>query len=178
MDKLLQGQRTKYCILFHAWVATQTNCPHVDFENLLPVTIINYVIQTKRDVFIPDMNTRMTFDVTPDTTIASRSSNVKTNEVLGTPEIATSNMLNRSDTYLSKNKQQIQSLLAIPLVHHNDIVGVLYLENNLITQAFPPETVCVFALLNLSSSIFFFSQPLIKTPTGTINQNFAHSIDC
>ena len=43
------------------------------------------------------------------------------------------------DTYLQTN--DVKSVLCVPIVHQNAIVGILYLENNLLPGAFSQDRV-------------------------------------
>ncbi|MEA3112735.1 MAG: hypothetical protein QOG58_2534, partial [Caballeronia sp.] len=50
-------------------------------------------------------------------------------------------------------RQQPKSVLCLPLVRRSDLIGVLYLENNLATHAFTPERVTVLELLASQAAI-------------------------
>jgi PAS domain S-box-containing protein len=56
-----------------------------------------------------------------------------------------------NDPYIQQN--QIQSLLCLPLLNQSKLVGVLYLENQLITGAFTPERSQVLNLLSSQAAI-------------------------
>jgi PAS domain S-box-containing protein len=56
-----------------------------------------------------------------------------------------------NDPYIQQN--QIQSLLCLPLLNQSKLVGVLYLENQLITGAFTPERSQVLNLLSTQAAI-------------------------
>lgn len=47
----------------------------------------------------------------------------------------------------------LKSILCTPLVNHGELLGVLYLENNLMTEAFPPARVEMVKLLGTQASI-------------------------
>ncbi|MGL4617556.1 MAG: PAS domain-containing protein, partial [Chroococcidiopsis sp.] len=55
------------------------------------------------------------------------------------------------DPYILQN--QTQSLLCLPLLNQNKLVGVLYLENSLVTGAFTPERSQVLSLLSTQAAI-------------------------
>ncbi|MBW4491025.1 MAG: AAA family ATPase [Trichocoleus desertorum ATA4-8-CV12] len=55
------------------------------------------------------------------------------------------------DPYIQHH--QIQSLLCLPLLNQSKLVGVLYLENQLVTGAFPPERSQVLNLLSSQAAI-------------------------
>jgi PAS domain S-box-containing protein len=56
-----------------------------------------------------------------------------------------------ADDYVAR--QQPKSVLCLPLVRRSDLIGVLYLENNLATHAFTPERVTVLELLASQAAI-------------------------
>ena len=56
-----------------------------------------------------------------------------------------------NDPYIQKN--QTQSLLCLPLLNQNKLVGVLYLENQLATGAFTPERSQILHLLSTQAAI-------------------------
>ncbi|WP_404790677.1 AAA family ATPase [Altericista sp. CCNU0014] len=55
------------------------------------------------------------------------------------------------DPYIQRN--QVQSLLCLPLLNQNKLVGVLYLENQLATEVFTPERTQVLSLLSTQAAI-------------------------
>jgi len=57
----------------------------------------------------------------------------------------------QQDAYLSQ--QSVKSLLCIPILHHAVILGVIYLENNLTTQAFTEDRVKVLNVLSTQTAI-------------------------
>jgi PAS domain S-box-containing protein len=87
-------------------VCTTRVLQSLPIKNLLPESIIQYVIRTHESIILND---------------ATREGNF-TNE-----------------PYIQQN--QTQSLLCLPLLNQNKLVGVLYLENKLATGAFTPERV-------------------------------------
>lgn len=44
------------------------------------------------------------------------------------------------DTYIASNK--VKSVLCVPILNQNVVVGILYLENNLLSSAFTQDRVC------------------------------------
>ena len=56
-----------------------------------------------------------------------------------------------ADDYVAR--RQPKSVLCLPLVRRSDLIGVLYLENNLATHAFTPERVTVLELLASQAAI-------------------------
>lgn len=57
----------------------------------------------------------------------------------------------RDDPYILKN--QPRSVLALPLIHQGQVIGALYLENNLATDAFSNERVELLSLISLQGAI-------------------------
>ncbi|MEA3118826.1 MAG: hypothetical protein QOI13_2096, partial [Paraburkholderia sp.] len=55
------------------------------------------------------------------------------------------------DDYVAR--RQPKAVLCLPLLRRSDLIGVLYLENNLATHAFPPERVTVLELLASQAAI-------------------------
>ncbi|HEY9857583.1 MAG TPA: AAA family ATPase, partial [Stenomitos sp.] len=49
--------------------------------------------------------------------------------------------------------RQPRSILALPIVNQGSLLGVLYLENNLLTDAFPPERLAVLQILAAQAGI-------------------------
>ncbi len=56
-----------------------------------------------------------------------------------------------SDSYISKN--QIKSVLCTPVFRQSELVCILYLENNLLTDAFTPERLEVLNILSSQAAI-------------------------
>jgi PAS domain S-box-containing protein len=56
-----------------------------------------------------------------------------------------------ADDYVAR--RQPKSVLCLPLMRRSDLIGVLYLENNLATHAFTPERVTVLELLASQAAI-------------------------
>jgi PAS domain S-box-containing protein len=56
-----------------------------------------------------------------------------------------------TDAYL--NRQRPKSLLCLPLLRQTRLIGLLYLENNLITHAFPPGRLALLDLLASQAAI-------------------------
>ncbi|MBF0397940.1 MAG: AAA family ATPase, partial [Desulfobacterales bacterium] len=56
-----------------------------------------------------------------------------------------------TDPYIKD--RQIKSLLCMPIIEQNKIVGILYLENNLIKNAFTPERMNVLNILSSQAAI-------------------------
>jgi len=56
------------------------------------------------------------------------------------------------DQYISENS--VKSLLCIPLMSQGDLIGILYLENNLVTGAFSPDRVDVLKIIISQASAF------------------------
>ncbi|MEA5549510.1 AAA family ATPase [Anabaena cylindrica UHCC 0172] len=84
----------------------------------LPVSVLNYVVRTKKNVVLNDA----------------------TNEGIFT-----------RDPYIIKNRTK--SLLCIPIIYQSKIIGVLYLQNNLITNAFTTERLEVLKILSSQAAI-------------------------
>ncbi|MEL7035526.1 MAG: AAA family ATPase [Cyanobacteria bacterium J06592_8] len=75
-----------------------------------------------------------------------------------------------SDTYLLK--QQPKSLLCLPILSQGKLQAILYLENNLITQAFTPERLEVLKLLCSQAAISIENAELYQQ-----SQNYAHQLE-
>ena len=90
----------------------------VDDGDKLPISIINYVERTHKDVVLKD---------------ASAPS------IFGT------------DIYILSN--QPKSVLCTPLIHQGKLIGILYLENNLMTDAFTSDRLEVLTLLSSQAAI-------------------------
>ena len=73
-------------------------------------------------------------------------------------------MFNR-DEYFSKNTPQ--SVWVIPLVMNNDLKGILYLENNLIADAFTEDRVRLLQLLNYQLGISIENARLYENMSAT-----------
>jgi predicted ATPase/signal transduction histidine kinase/tRNA A-37 threonylcarbamoyl transferase component Bud32 len=56
-----------------------------------------------------------------------------------------------NDPYIAK--KQPKSLLCMPVINKNQLIGILYLENNLITGAFTPDRLTVLKLLSTQMAI-------------------------
>jgi signal transduction histidine kinase len=64
---------------------------------------------------------------------------------------ASSHHLFNHDPYISQ--QQPQSVLCVPIIHKQELIGVFYLENNLTTGAFTPERLTILKLLSSQIAI-------------------------
>ena len=64
---------------------------------------------------------------------------------------ATSEGIFTTDTYIIKN--QPKSILCTPIIHQSQLIGLLYLENNLIIGAFTPDRLEVLKLLSSQAAI-------------------------
>jgi len=56
-----------------------------------------------------------------------------------------------SDPYIACNKPK--SILCVPILHQGKLIGILYLENNLITEAFTPDRIEVVQILTSQTGI-------------------------
>lgn len=56
-----------------------------------------------------------------------------------------------TDPYICKN--EIKSVLCVPLIDKGNLIGILYLENNLVTNTFTPERVEVLKILSAEIAI-------------------------
>ena len=90
----------------------------VDDGQQLPISLINYVERTHKDVVLEDASASSIF---------------------------------AKDIYLVSN--QTKSILCIPLIHQGKLIGILYLENNLITDAFTSDRLEVLTLLSSQAAI-------------------------
>jgi diguanylate cyclase (GGDEF)-like protein/PAS domain S-box-containing protein len=64
------------------------------------------------------------------------------------------------DSYIQQ--KQPKSILCTPLIHQSQLVGLLYLENNLISDAFHPERVELLNLLSTQMAISIENSRLLK----------------
>ncbi|MDY7020805.1 MAG: ATP-binding protein [Cyanobacteriota bacterium] len=85
------------------------------------------------------------------------------NDILNQPEWA-------SDTYLVK--QQPKSVLCLPILSQRKRQAILYLENNITTQAFTPERLEVLQLLCSQAAISLENAELYQQ-----SQNYAHQLE-
>ena len=84
----------------------------------LPLSVINYVARTQKDVVLDDAARKGIFT---------------------------------KDIYIAKNNPQ--SILCTPIIHKEQLVGLLYLENNLTVGAFTPDRLKVLKLLSSQAAI-------------------------
>lgn len=96
-------------------------------NTLAPLTLINYVIRTKKDILLDD---------------------------------ATQDTLFRTDPYIER--EHPKSILCTPIIHQEQIIGLLYLENNLITKAFTVERLTILKLLSTQIAISLQNALLYK----------------
>ncbi|MGF1493276.1 MAG: ATP-binding protein [Microcoleaceae cyanobacterium] len=75
-----------------------------------------------------------------------------------------------SDPYLIQ--QQPKSLLCLPILSHGELLAILYLENQLITQAFTNERVEILKLLCSQAAISLENAELYQK-----SQNYAHQLE-
>ncbi|MBW4442006.1 MAG: AAA family ATPase [Plectolyngbya sp. WJT66-NPBG17] len=73
-----------------------------------------------------------------------------------------------SDPYIQSN--QTQSLLCLPLLNQSKLVGVLYLENQLVTGAFTPDRLQVLRLLSTHAAIAIENAKLYSKLRGGESQ--------
>ncbi|MGE5415830.1 MAG: diguanylate cyclase domain-containing protein [Acidobacteriota bacterium] len=66
-----------------------------------------------------------------------------------------------ADPYISQNKPR--SILCLPMIHHGDLIGIIYLENNLTTHAFTPDRVELLKLLSTQIAISIENSSLYMT---------------
>ncbi|MCT7953035.1 AAA family ATPase [Ancylothrix sp. C2] len=97
---------------------TQTNCPTTPLENLVPLSIINYVERTRKGII--EMNA------------AAEGKFIH-------------------DTYI--NTQQIKSILCAPLLNQGQLIGIIYLENNLAPGVFTTDRLQVIQFLSIQAAI-------------------------
>ncbi|MEA5552793.1 AAA family ATPase [Anabaena cylindrica UHCC 0172] len=64
---------------------------------------------------------------------------------------ATSDGIFTTDPYIIKN--QVKSILCMPIVHQGKLIGILYLENTLIVGAFTPNRLLVLKILSSQAAI-------------------------
>jgi GAF domain-containing protein len=62
------------------------------------------------------------------------------------------------DEHIQTNK--VKSVLCVPIVQQNAVVGILYFENNLLPGAFSPDRVHLSALLSTAPPLVYLSIPL------------------
>ena len=90
----------------------------VEISQHLPVSVLNYVVRTKKNVVLQD---------------------------------ATREGIFTTDPYIAKNHPQ--SILCTPIIHKDQLIGLLYLENNLATDAFTPDRLEVLKILSSQAAI-------------------------
>ncbi|MBW4599638.1 MAG: AAA family ATPase [Calothrix sp. FI2-JRJ7] len=90
----------------------------VESSQQLPISIINYVQRTQKDVVINDATSEAVFNL---------------------------------DNYIITQKPK--SILCTPIIHQSKLIGILYLENNVITKAFTPERLEILQLLSSQAAI-------------------------
>jgi len=90
----------------------------IDDGHLLPVSIVNYVEKTHKNVVLNNASASSIFS---------------------------------KDIYILSN--QPKSVLCTPLIHQGKLTGILYLENNLTTDAFTSERLEVLKLLSAQAAI-------------------------
>ncbi len=78
-----------------------------------------------------------------------------------------------SDPYIVQNRPK--SLLCSPIVHQGKLIGLLYLENNLIAGAFTPDRVEVLNLLSSQAAISLENAKLYEEMIA-LNQNLSQEI--
>ncbi|MEG3877132.1 AAA family ATPase [Microcoleus sp. herbarium7] len=93
-------------------------CPTVAPEDVLPITVINYVERTHSDVVLTE---------------AAREG------------------LFTHDPYIKR--QQVRSALCTPILNQSKLAGILYLENNLTSEAFPPGRLEILKMLSSQAAI-------------------------
>ncbi|MEH2115327.1 trifunctional serine/threonine-protein kinase/ATP-binding protein/sensor histidine kinase [Nostoc sp.] len=84
----------------------------------LPISVINYVARTKKDVVLSDASNEGNFTIDP---------------------------------YIIEHK--IKSLICISIVNQGKLIGLLYLENNLIVGAFTSDRIQVLKMLSSQAAI-------------------------
>ena len=55
------------------------------------------------------------------------------------------------DSYITQNKPK--SILCVPLINQDKLISIVYLENNLTTEAFTPDRLEVIKLLSAQAAI-------------------------
>jgi GAF domain-containing protein len=97
---------------------------------------------------------------------------------------ATLHPLFANDTYIVKN--QVQSILCIPLEHQGKMIGLLYLENNLTTRAFTPTHEEVLKLLaaqiatSIENSLLYSQQTELSNELKLSNEkleDYSHNLE-
>ncbi|MGD1702956.1 trifunctional serine/threonine-protein kinase/ATP-binding protein/sensor histidine kinase [Dapis sp. BLCC M229] len=73
-----------------------------------------------------------------------------------------------ADPYLLK--QQPKSLLCIPIINQGKLMGLLYLENNLTTEAFTPERIEVLKMLTAQAAISIENARLYQDLEAKVEQ--------
>ena len=90
-----------------------------------------------------------------------------------------------NDPYIVKNN--IRSILCTPIIYQNNLTGILYIENNIVSGAFAPERLTVMKMLSSQaaisieiSSIYAGLEALVKERTEIIEaqkQELEHQIN-
>jgi GAF domain-containing protein len=79
----------------------------------------------------------------------------------------------RNDPYIISN--QPQSILCTPIIHQGQFIGLLYLENNLITGAFTSDRIEILKLLSSQAAISLKNAQLYEETTA-LNVNLKQEI--
>ena len=118
----------------------------VDEENpVLPVSIINYVLRTRKHVVL--------------------------DQALSSDQFA-------SDSYIVAH--QPQSIICMPILRHGELVGVIYMENNLTAGAFTEDRIEVMNLLSEQASISIENAQLydsLETKVQERTSELTHTLD-
>ena len=67
-------------------------------------------------------------------------------------------------------KQTPKSVLCIPILHQSKLIGILYLENNLTTAAFPPQRLKILKLICSQAAISIKNATLYNTLEQKVSQ--------
>ncbi|MFB8787309.1 MAG: AAA family ATPase [Potamolinea sp.] len=78
-----------------------------------------------------------------------------------------------TDSYI--NKTQLLSILCTPIIHQNELIGLLYLENNLTTAAFTPDRLEVLKVLSSQVAISLKNAQLYED-MAALNRNLEQEI--
>ncbi len=99
------------------------------------------------------------------------------NTVKRTQKTLLVNNLEQNNTFIADPyllKQQPKSLLSTPIINQGKLIGILYLENHLTTEAFTPEHIEVLNLLTAQAAISIENARLYQHLEAKVEQRTQH----
>ncbi|NET27528.1 ATP-binding sensor histidine kinase [Okeania sp. SIO1I7] len=99
------------------------------------------------------------------------------NTVKHTQKILLLNNIEENNTFITDPyffAQKPKSLLCTPILHQGKLIGILYLENNLTTEAFTPESLEILNLLTAQAGISIENARLYQHLEAKVEQRTKH----